>query len=99
MFLLHCTTFKTDYEVAMRNALRKVFEDSKLVACYFHYCQVVKKRAASTHGFVDMFRTNTDAHSVYYRLNCLPLLPPEYNKAMYTELKTGHISAIPEVFS
>lgn len=98
VFPLHCATFTTDYEVAMRNALRKLFQDSKLIACYFHYCQAVKRRAASTYGFVDMVRTNKDARSLYYRLHCLPLLPPQYIRAMYTELKTEAVSISKTIF-
>jgi hypothetical protein len=31
----------TDYEKAMRNALRRVFPNAALVGCYFHYSQVI----------------------------------------------------------
>lgn len=92
VFPLDCAIFTTDYESAMRNALQKLFGHTKLFACYFHYCQAVKKRAASTYGFVNMLQTNKDARSVYYRLHCLPLLPHQYIKAMYTELKNEAVS-------
>lgn len=98
VFTLECSTFTTDYEVAMRNALSIMFEKSIMTACYFHFCQAVKRRAASTYGFVDMVRADKNARSVYYRLHCLPLLPPEYIKTMYMELKAEAVAINKKIF-
>lgn len=87
VFDLNCTTFTTDYEVAMRNAIRNIYPRSNQIACYFHFTQAVKKNAWKTTGLVDLIRSNSAARSVYYRLQCIPLLPPQYIANMFTLLK------------
>lgn len=46
-------SFTTDYEVAMRNSLRLLDPLAQLFACYFHFCQAVKRRAWQTPGLVE----------------------------------------------
>lgn len=65
----------TDYEKVMRNALKKLFPNMKLDACWFHFTQAVKKNAFKHAGMKRLIRTNTDAANVYYKLQALPLLP------------------------
>lgn len=84
---LDCASFTTDYETAMRNALHKLFPLVVLFACYFHYTQAVKKHAWKTAGLVQLIRTNSNARSIYYRIQCLPLLPPQFILDAFTELK------------
>lgn len=40
-----------------------------------------------TNGLSQRIQTNADARFVYYRLMCLPLLPPSHIKPMFLELK------------
>lgn len=75
---LNCTSFTTDYESAMRGALKKLYPNSELFACFFHYTQAVKKHAYKTAGLVQLIRSNAQARSVYFRLQCLPLLPERF---------------------
>lgn len=84
---LNCASFTTDYETAMRNALAKLYPNAVLYACYFHYTQAVKKNAWKTAGLVNLIRTNAKARSVYYRLQCLPLLPAQFITDAFLELK------------
>lgn len=88
VFRLSCVSFTTDYERGMRNALRSLFPESRLFACYFHFCQAVKKRAYKTNHLVALMKSNESARSIYYRLLCLPLLPANYISEMFAELKT-----------
>lgn len=88
IFSLKCKSYTTNYERAMRNALRIVHPDVMQFACYFHFCQAVKKRAWQTHDFVWLIRSCESARFVYYRLHCLPLLPAEKIKEMFYELKS-----------
>lgn len=87
VFALNCVSFTTDYERAMRNALRKLHPNTKQYGCYFHYCQAVKKNAWKTAGLVNLIRSNPNARSVYFRIMCLPLLPAEYIGNMFMELR------------
>lgn len=84
---LNCASFTTDYETAMRSALYKLFPHVKQFACFFHFTQAVKKNAYKTYGLVELIRTNQLARSVYYRLQCIPLLPPAHIVNMFNQLR------------
>lgn len=71
-------SFTSDYEVAMRNALRKLYPHAAMVACLFHFTQAVKRHASQTPGLMDLIKSKPDAASVYYRLQCLPLLHHQF---------------------
>lgn len=80
-------SFTTDYEVAMRNALRDMNPTAKMYACHFHFCQAGKRKASQIIGFVDMIRSDNRAASIYYRLLYLPLLPAIYIKDAFESLQ------------
>lgn len=40
LWALDAMMFMTDYEIAMRNALRSIFPDADHRCCWFHFCQV-----------------------------------------------------------
>lgn len=82
-------SFTTDYEVAMRNALRKINPTAKIYACHFHYCQALKRKASQIVGLVKLFRSRNGAkaQTIYYRLQCLPLLPAVHIKDAFDVLK------------
>lgn len=42
---LNNSTFVTDYEKAMRNALKKLYPNAKFYNCHYHFYQAVKKKA------------------------------------------------------
>lgn len=71
-------SFTSDYELAMRNALRKLYPHAAMVACLFHFTQAVKRHASQTPGLMDLIKSKPDAASVYYRLQCLPLLHHQF---------------------
>lgn len=70
-------SFMTDYETAMRNAIAGQYPNMSLRCCWFHFCQAVKKKASTFGGFVNIIRNNLIEREIYYKLMCLPLLPPE----------------------
>lgn len=74
---LNGSSFMTDYESAMRNAIAIQYPDMDLRCCWFHFCQAVKKNATKCNGFVNMIRSNLVEREIYYKLMCLPLLPPQ----------------------
>lgn len=79
--------FKTDYELAMRNALKKKCPLSKLSACQFHFAQAVRTNGQKTDGFNDLLKSNDSARKIYYRLMYLPLLPVNEINLMFASLE------------
>lgn len=75
---LNPSSFMTDYEVAMRNALGTVYPEAQMYGCWFHFCQAVKRHASQIGGFLVAARSNNESAEIYYDLLCLPLLPPQY---------------------
>lgn len=86
--LSEVASFTTDYEIAMRNALRAINPNANMFACHFHFCQAAKKKATQTEGFIELIRKNKEAESIYYRLFCLPLLPAAFIKNAFESLQT-----------
>lgn len=85
---LKCEWFMTDYEVAMRNALRTCFPESSFYACWFHFCQACKRHASQISRFVKKLRENESAMKIYYKFLCLPLLPADQIDRTFVNLKT-----------
>lgn len=87
---LKCKTFTTDFEVGMRNALRKfVGDEAEMRTCWFHYTQAVKRNASSISGFFDRVRKDKDLTKNYYKLQCLPLLPAEKITPSFLAIKAA----------
>lgn len=84
--LSEAASFTTDYELAMRGALKKINPTAKMVACQFHFAQACKKRAAQL-GLQGPIRSNGKMQSIYYRLLSLPLLPARFILPAFTELR------------
>lgn len=74
IFSLKCASFTSDYEIAMRNALRACFPDSELVSCWFHYCQAIRRKASQLTAFFELIRTNAAARKLYFKFQALALL-------------------------
>lgn len=79
--------FYTDYEVALRNALREKFPSSKLKGCIFHLTQAVKRNASKIKGLVEFIRQNEAAQKIYYKLMYLAMLPANQIIPMFNSLK------------
>lgn len=75
---LNCAKFTSDYEVSLRNALQKICPTALLVACWFHFCQAVRRFASKIDGFLIFLRSNQAAAIVFQQVLCLPLLPHEH---------------------
>lgn len=95
---LEPTSFMTDYEVAMRNALRVVFPEAQLSSCWFHYCQAVKRHGSQIGGFLMAARKNTETAKVYYQILCLPLLPADYILDVFSIIRMEAKSAHGDLF-
>lgn len=82
-------SFITDYEVAMRNALKKMYPTATMWACLFHFTQAVKRHASQTPGLVNLIKTDPKAASINYRLQCLPLLLAEFITKEFKDLRAN----------
>lgn len=89
---LNAQSFMTDYEDAMRNAISGICPTATVNACWFHFCQAVKRYGAKIGGFVHYMLRNVEAARIYYKLMCLPLLPVEYIVPAFNDLEK---SAVP----
>lgn len=86
---LNPSSFMTDFETAMRNALRRVYGAGiRIRGCWFHYTQAVRRRCAS---IADMFRSlnaDKEANNLYNRFLVLPLVPENKIVEAYHLLKS-----------
>lgn len=65
----------TDFETAMRNALRSLMPGVPANGCWFHFCQAVRRKAASITDFMKFLKTNRGAFVTFKKFYYLPLLP------------------------
>eukprot|EP00102_Acyrthosiphon_pisum_P025971 XP_016663181.1 PREDICTED: uncharacterized protein LOC107884808 [Acyrthosiphon pisum] len=65
-----------DFEMAQRNAIRRVLPDCQLVGCWFHFNQSIV-RYIRTHGMTEIVRNNYGVATVIRMITALPHLPPE----------------------
>lgn len=72
---LEARSFMTDFERAMRGALREVHPTASFYTCWFHFTQAVKRHATQIGGLMGHVRNEAALAKVYYQLMCLPLLP------------------------
>lgn len=72
---LHCEAIITDYEQAMRQAIKTVVPGIKQLGCWFHYAQCIRRKVASHAELFKQIRTNEIARNMYYKMICLALLP------------------------
>lgn len=79
--------FITDYEIALRNALRKRYPRSKQTGCHFHFAQAIRRKATKIHGFIDFIRENDAARKVYYKCMYLPLLLPASIEPLFENIR------------
>lgn len=89
----------TDFECAMRNALRIVFPQTELNACWFHSTQAAKKRAMQTPQLYPYLYLHKDAREIYYKLLSLPLLHPRDIIPEFQKLKVIALAKHRAVFA
>lgn len=75
IFDMDCQAVLTDYENAMRNAVKSVCTSAQKDQCWFHYCQALKRAAARMRNFFNFIKSNSSANKIYHKFMALPLLP------------------------
>lgn len=64
----------TDYETALRNAIKIVYPQAKFVGCWFHFIQAVQRNSKSIPNFIRHIRRNEKSFRLYKKFLLLPLL-------------------------
>lgn len=77
----------TDFEKATRSALQKLYPQSKLYACWFHFTQAVKGHAQQISGFYKAIKSDRLAMEIYGKMLCLPLLPAKHINATWALIR------------
>lgn len=88
MFPLNGHSVMTDFELAMRNAIRTVYPHIKLYTCWFHFCQAAKRKASQLMNLVHHMKSNANIRNAYYKLLALPLLPASEIIACFQMIKS-----------
>ena len=65
IFSFKCASFMTDYETAMKNALKVIYPEIELRSCWFHFAQAVKKKSSQVANFRSTIQSNKAARQVY----------------------------------
>lgn len=86
IFNLECKSFTTDYEKALKNAIRSCFPSSKRVSCWFHYTQAVRKKVSKLPSLFHLIRTNPDVAKLYFKFQSLPLLRHDFIESAFESL-------------
>lgn len=86
----------TDFEIALRNALREILVDLILLGCWFHYCQALRKRIASEYQLFLLIRTNEEARLLYRKCQCLALLPADKIRPAFYQLAFKAVQDFPQ---
>lgn len=76
VFHLEPSQFLTDFEAGLRKALKLCFPSAIILGCWFHYCSAIRRKVLSL-GLYKLIADNRNALSIYKKMMCLPLLPPE----------------------
>lgn len=70
-------TFNTDFEKGLRNAIIKIFPQTRLKGCWFHFCQALRRKLSKMSELAQRVKTTDEARRVFKKILVLPLLPPE----------------------
>lgn len=64
----------TDFEKALRNALRSVYPNTQLIGCWFHYAQALRRKVKKIAGFAKFLKETPGAKKLYQKFVNLPLI-------------------------
>jgi hypothetical protein len=90
------TVVMCDFEIAMRRALVEVWRGVNVVGCHFHFCQALRRKAASLQSLSIKILEDCAHRSVLHMYMRLPLLPTERIDAGYHAL-VEYTNSIPRL--
>lgn len=70
------TSVITDYECSLRNALKSVYPTVKMVGCWFHYTNALRRKSTRIPGFTAKLNRDKKAKNLFSKFMYLPLLKP-----------------------
>lgn len=86
----------TDFETALRNGLKYVVPETRLLGCWFHHCQCLRRKVASDSKLFDLIRKEKAAWAYYRKFQCLALLPATRIKSAFDQLAFEALTKYPE---
>lgn len=87
VFNLQPSQFITDFELAMRIALRFHYPGVKMTACWFHYTQCLRRRACKIPNFFRVANADPELDRIFHKFLALALLPANEIKPMFISMK------------
>jgi len=75
-----------DFERAFINASKKVFPESEVSACYFHYRQCIWRKIQE-HGLVNLYGTHDSKRSLIKQMQAIAFVPVDEVHDVYDKLK------------
>lgn len=98
IFPLRCARLTCDYETAMKHALRACFPDTKLLSCWFHFVQAIRKQIAKNALMYHLIRTKPAAAKIYYKFQALALLRNDMIPVAFSTLSEEAIKMKKDAF-
>lgn len=77
----------SDFECGIRNAFKYVYPEVKMIGCWFHYTNALRRKASKITGFISHLNRNKQAKSLYSKFVYLPLLKPSHITEAYHLLR------------
>lgn len=93
---LNASAIITDFEMAMRSALKSIVPDTKLLGCWFHYTQALRRKVASIPLLFKLIQKDQRARELYRLFQCLALLPAHEIEPAFIQIAHTALQSFPE---
>lgn len=93
---LNARAIITDFEYALRSALKSIVTGILLLGCWFHHCQCLRRFVASHFELFALIRNDNEAKIIYRKIQCLALLPANKIKPAFDEIAYAALNKFPQ---
>lgn len=80
---IEATKIICDYEFPLRNAAKRVWSNVKIIGCWFHYVQAIRRKMLGIKSLSTLIKKNKLALNVMQMFFKLPLLPLKHMEKGY----------------
>lgn len=87
LFKIEPALFMTDFEDAMRTAIKNHWPNCKIGGCLFHFKQAVLRKCKSLPGMKALLKKSFHARKIKFFLMSIPLLPENKIKEGYQSIQ------------